>query len=228
MTSTMQFANLETSPDRGRLVTRQRLQLLRAHGTCPREEPNLFVSLVLPVQRCSGSASRGYLDCASPREWEAAAGRFRALFAAFGIQSQAILLRLINRRLYIWPHVQEYLEGLDATREERLTRWTLGVQDALQGATLPHFPVEVAASPRRTEMMLESDQTMREQIEQAPGGTESNQNAGSKDTTPAKQPGTLRTRSESASATLGVVMHTPSNERRTGSLARGRQGRPRG
>ena len=29
------------------------------HGTCPREEPNIFVPIVLPVQRCSRPASRG-------------------------------------------------------------------------------------------------------------------------------------------------------------------------
>ena len=40
-----------------------------------------------------------YLDFPHPREWEAVVGRYRALFTAFGIRSQDILLRLTNRRL---------------------------------------------------------------------------------------------------------------------------------
>ena len=49
--------------------------------------------------------------------------------------SQDVLLRLTNRRLYIRTNVQEYLAGLDAEWEERLTRWTLGVHNALEGGT---------------------------------------------------------------------------------------------
>ena len=72
-----------------------------------------------------------------------AVGRYRALFAAFGIRSQDALLRPTNRRLHIGPHVQEYAAGLDAEWEERLTRWTLGVQKALEeGTTLRPFPGE--------------------------------------------------------------------------------------
>ena len=73
----------------------------------------------------------------SPRssEWEVAVRRHRALLAAFGIRSQNVLLRLTNRRLYIRTNVQEYLAGLDAEWEERLTRWTLGVHNALEGGT---------------------------------------------------------------------------------------------
>ena len=43
-----------------------------------------------------------------------------------------------NQRLYIGPHVQECLAGLDAEWEHRLTRSTLGVQNALKpGDTRP-------------------------------------------------------------------------------------------
>lgn len=43
----------------GYLLDCQRLQLVQAHGTCPREGPNLFMSLVLPVQRRAGHVSKG-------------------------------------------------------------------------------------------------------------------------------------------------------------------------
>ena len=52
-------------------------------------------------------------------EWEVAAGRYRTLFAVFGIRSQDILLRLKNRRR---AHVQEKLADLDAEWQELLTR----------------------------------------------------------------------------------------------------------
>ena len=60
-----------------------------------------------------------YLVFPRSRQWEVAVGRYRALFAAFGIRSQTVLLWFTNRRLYIGPHVQEYLAGLDAEWEER-------------------------------------------------------------------------------------------------------------
>ena len=78
-----------------------------------------------------------------------AVDHYRKLCIAFGIQSQDILLRLSNRRLYIGPHVQEYLAGLDAEWEERLTQWVFGVQDVLEeGIGPPPFPVQAAPSPR--------------------------------------------------------------------------------
>ena len=92
-----------------------------------------------------------YLDFPRPREWEPAAGRYRTLFTAYSIQPQDILLRLQNQRIYIAPHVQQYLVDLDAECEERLTRWTLGVQSALEpGDALPSFSTEMAATPERT------------------------------------------------------------------------------
>ena len=58
-----------------------------------------------------------YLDFPRPRELEAAAGRYRTV-RCICLQKQDILLRLPNQRLYIGPHVQEYLVGLDAECEE--------------------------------------------------------------------------------------------------------------
>ena len=69
-----------------------------------------------------GLPRAAFLDIPRTREWEEAVGRYRALFTAFGIRSQDILLRLTDRRLCIGPHVQEYLVGLDAEWEELLTR----------------------------------------------------------------------------------------------------------
>ena len=138
-----------------------------------------------------GLPQGAYLDFRRPMEWGVAVGRYRALFAAFGIRSRDILLPLTNRRRYFGPHVQEYLAGLDAEREEHLTRWTLGVQNALEeGTVLSPFVVAVP-SPRGTEPALERDPMMRGQLEQERavlGITESHQNAGSRDTTPAEQP----------------------------------------
>ena len=47
------------------------------------------------------------------------------------------MLRVLNRRIYILPHVQEYLASLDSTREDRLTKWTLGVRNALEAGDEP-------------------------------------------------------------------------------------------
>ena len=92
-------------------------------------------------------------------------------------------------------HVQQYLVGLDADWQERPTRWTLGVQTALEeGIALHLFPVEVAASPRRTGPVSESNRMTRGELEgerAAPGVTESHQNTRSRDTTLVQQPGPL-------------------------------------
>ena len=99
-----------------------------------------------------------YLDFPRPRERETAAGRSRMLFAAYAIQPQDILLRLPNQRLYIAPHVQQYLVSLDAECEEQLTRWTFGVRSALEaGDALPSFSTAMAATPGRTDRTREND-----------------------------------------------------------------------
>ena len=92
--------------------------MARAHGM------SLKSSFLLCSLFCDAlSLPRGaYLDFPRPREWEAIAGRYRALFAAHAIQPQDVVLRLPNGRLYIGPHLQEYLASLDAECKERLTR----------------------------------------------------------------------------------------------------------
>ena len=128
--------------------------MLPAHGRSPTSS-FLLCSLFCDVLDLPQGA---YLDFPSPREWEMAAGRYRTLLAAYVIQPQDILLRLPNERLYIGPHVQEYLVGLVAEWEKRLTRWTLGVQSALKaGGAPPPFSTAMTASPERTNRTLESD-----------------------------------------------------------------------
>ena len=146
--------------------------MIRAHGRSPTSS---FLLCCL-FSDALGLPQAAYLDFPRSREWEVAVDRYRTLFVAFGIRSQDILLRLTNRRHYIRPHVQEYLAGLDAEWEERLTRWTLGVQDALEeGIAPPPFPVQAAPSPRGTKSEIESDPMLRGQLEQeheAPGSSE--------------------------------------------------------
>ena len=60
------------------------------------------------------------LISSTSRQWEAAIGRYSALFTASGIRTQDILLRLSNPKLYI-VYVHEYLEGLEDEWEDRLT-----------------------------------------------------------------------------------------------------------
>ena len=56
--STMQFVNLlrqdAPGPGSASSLTTCRFQLIRLCCMCPREEPNFFRYVVLPVQRCSG------------------------------------------------------------------------------------------------------------------------------------------------------------------------------
>ena len=88
-----------------------------------------------------GLPQGAYLDFPRPREWQAAAGHYREIFAAYGIRPQDTVLPLPNRRIYILPHVQEFLAGLDSAWEDRLTRWILGVRNALEEVeALPPFP----------------------------------------------------------------------------------------
>ena len=110
--------------------------MVRAHG---RSQTSLYLKCSL-FSEALGLPQGAYLDFLRSREWEVAAGRYRALFAAFRIQAQDILLRLTHWRLYIGSHVQPYLAGLDGEWEERLTRWTLAVQTALEeDVELPLF-----------------------------------------------------------------------------------------
>ena len=131
----------------------------------------------LPQEAC--------LDFPRTREWEEAAAHYRTLFGAYGIRPH-ILLRLPNRRLYIGPHVQEYLAGLDAEWGERLMRWTRDVQSALEVSdALPPLPTLVAATPEGTDPALENDRLARELFGQedaaALGSPESRQTTGDRD-----------------------------------------------
>ena len=93
-----------------------------------------IVDLILvyhPIKRIDGR----------PRKWQAVASHYHEVFAGYAIRAQDILLWLPNRRIYIPPHVQEFLAGFDSTWEDRLARWTLGVRNALEaGDPLPPFP----------------------------------------------------------------------------------------
>ena len=96
--------------------------------------------------------------CLPTREWEAATVRYRVVFEAYAIQPQDIFLRLPNRRIYMVPHVQEFLAGIDSEWEERLTRWTLGVRNALEaGDALPLFPTAAENTSGGTSPVLGAD-----------------------------------------------------------------------
>ena len=110
---------------------------MRTHGSSPTSS---FLLCTL-FGDALGLPQGAYLDFPRPREWRAAADHYREIFAAYGIRLQDTVLRLPNRRIYILPHVQEFLAGLDSTWEDRLTRWTLGVRNALEeGEALPPLP----------------------------------------------------------------------------------------
>ena len=112
-------------------------EMVRTHGSSPTSS---FL-LCSPFGDALGLPQGAYLDFPRPREWRAAASHYREIFAAYGIRPQDTVLRLPNRRIYILPQVQEFLAGLDSTWEDRLTRWTLGVRNALgEGEALPPFP----------------------------------------------------------------------------------------
>ena len=139
--------------------------MVRAHGR------SLLFSFLLCSLCCDELSlpRREYLDFPRPREWEAIAGRYRALFAAHAIQPQDVLLRFSNGRPYVGPHLQEYMASLHAECEKRLTKWTLGVQSTLErGGTLPHFSTAVTATPEETDLALESNLSKRVQLQ--PGG----------------------------------------------------------
>ena len=78
--STVQFADLlqRNVPGPGPtsyLSHNRRLQLFRAHGTCPREEPNSSSFLLCsPFCDALGLPQEAYLDFPRSREWEVAVG----------------------------------------------------------------------------------------------------------------------------------------------------------
>ena len=112
-------------------------EMVRTHGSSPTSS---FLLCFL-FGDAPGLPQGAYLDFLRPREWRAAAAHYREIFTAYVIRPQDTVLRLPNRRIYILPHVQECLAGLDSTWEDRLTRWTPGVRNASdEGEALPPFP----------------------------------------------------------------------------------------
>ena len=154
------------------------------------------------------------------------------VFEACAVQPQDIFLRLPHRRIYIAPHVQEFLAGLDSEWEERLTRWTLGVRNALEaGDALPLFPTVAAKTSRGAGPVLGGRPSVREQNDQgdtARETTKGRQNAGNRDSTSAGQVVTPRTAPIAPTATPAAAKSTPRCGGRGKPAARGRRGRPRG
>lgn len=74
--------------------------------------------------------------------WDQLVQRYRSAFYAGGIRPYQVLLRLPRGRIYIAPHVQEYLVHLDQECESHLTIYTLAVQMELGNPSqpLPPFP----------------------------------------------------------------------------------------
>ena len=231
--STLQFAELLADGvprlDSASYVTTGSHNTFDVEG--PREESNILVPLMLPVRRCSGPAFAGVPRFPRPREWESAVSRYRTLFTAFEIRPQDVLLRLPNRRLYIGSHVQEHLVGLDS-EWEHLTRWTLGIQNALHsGTALPPFPTVGAAPPAGEALASESGPRVSGQVEPGDGadrGTENPQTTGGRDSTPPRRSGVPLAQPNSVSATPGATASRPIGAEGGAPATRGRRGRLRG
>ena len=131
--------------------------MLRTHGRSPTP---LFLLCPLFCDALDLSQET-YLDLPRPREWEAVAGRYCLLFAAYAIHPHNILLRLPNQRLYIESHVREYQVGLDAECEERITRWTLEVQSTLEaGDERPPFSTVISTTNSDGNYTVENGRTL--------------------------------------------------------------------
>ena len=74
---------------------------MRIHGGDPTSSFLLYSLLGDAL----GVPQGAYLDSPRPREWPAAAGHHRDIFAAYFICPQEIVLRPPNRRIYILPHM---------------------------------------------------------------------------------------------------------------------------
>ena len=233
MGSTLQFAELLADGvprlDSASYVTTGSHNTFDVEG--PREESNILVPLMLPVRRCSGPAFAGVPRFPRPREWESAVSRYRTLFTAFEIQPHDVFLRLPDRRLYIGPHVQEYLVGLNSEWEEHLNRWVLGVQSALgTGAALPPFPAAGEAPTAGEALASESDPQATGQMEPgdaAARAAENPQNDGDRDVTPAGRSVVPLTQSSAVPATPGATAPRLTGPEKGAPATRGRRGRPR-
>ena len=92
--------------------------MVRAH----RRGPTSSFLLCSSLSNALGLPQAVYLDSPRSRKWGVAVDRYRTLFVVFEVRSQDILLPFSNRRLYMAPHVHDYLADLDAEWEECLTR----------------------------------------------------------------------------------------------------------
>ena len=101
--------------------------MVRTHG----RSPNTSLLLCSLFSDALGLPREFYLNFPRTREREVAAAHYRERFAAYVIQPRDILLQLPNWRLYIGPHVQEFLAGLHVEWVGRLTRSTLDARHAL-------------------------------------------------------------------------------------------------
>ena len=118
---------------------------------------------------------RDYLDFSRPRECQAAARHYREIFAACANRAQDILLRLPKRRIYTWEDrltrwalgVRNALEAGDALTPFPTAEWNLGAQTALEaGNEFPPFLTTAGATPAGTDPAVESGPQAREQAEQ--------------------------------------------------------------
>ena len=201
---------------------------MRTHGRSPTSS-FLLCSL---FSVALGLLREAHLDFPRTSEWQEAAVDYRERFAAYVIRPRDVLLRLPNRRIYIGPQVQEFLAGLHAEWEERLTRWTLGVRNALEADnTLPPFPTAAVATSGESDPVLEDAPviTGQEDLGDTAGGfIENRQAEGNWDATSGGQEPPPRTTASAATATPTTAMSAPSCEAEDKAAARGIRGRPRG
>ena len=132
----------------------------------------------------------------------------------------------------IGGQVQEFLAGLHAEWEERLTRWTLVVRNTLEaGDALPPFPTAAVATSGDADPALAGEPVIRGQEDQgdtAGGSVENRQAEGNRDVTLGGQEGTPRTIASAATATPTTAMSAPNCEGENETAARGIRGRQRG
>lgn len=78
----------------------------RIDVTCPREQPRIFIPLVLLFSDALRLPQGGVSRFPSPEGMgNGCQLRYRALLAAFEIKPHGFLLRVPNRRLFVGPRV---------------------------------------------------------------------------------------------------------------------------
>ena len=115
--------------------------MVRANGMIPTASW-LLVTLFCDVFGMDRSVYISFpRDRTEGNGWDRMAQRYRSAFYAHGIRPYQVLLRLPRGRLYIAPHVKEYLSHLDMACESHLTYYINDVRSALSnsGQPLPPF-----------------------------------------------------------------------------------------